>query len=142
MLSIVDNHDSRAQRNHDNVLAFYDLMINQRKPVEACARYLTTDYIQHNPLIPTGGAALGTFFGEVMKNRPHFHVKVHRLIASGDWVRAHVNFINLYSDEPDDRGIAGVDIFRINADSKVAEHWDALQAVPDPATAANTNTMF
>jgi predicted SnoaL-like aldol condensation-catalyzing enzyme len=142
MISIVASHDSRAQRNHDNVLAFYELMINQRKPAEACEKYLRPDYIQHNPLIPTGAAALGVFFGEVVKGRALFHVKVHRIIACGDWVWAHVNFINLYSDEPGDRGIAGVDIFRIDANGKVAEHWDALQAVPDPATAANTNSMF
>lgn len=142
MLTIVDSNDPRAVRNKDNVLAFYDLMLNQQKPQEACGKYLDPGYIQHNPIIPTGAAGLGNFFAEVVKGRPKLHVKVHRIIASGDYVWAHVNFVNLYSDDDGDLGVAGVDIFRMDAEGRVLEHWDALQAVPDPKTAANTNGMF
>lgn len=142
MIFIGDSNDPRSIRNRDNILAFYDLMINQKKPAEAAAKYLVPEYIQHNPLIPSGADALATFFAVAVKNRPRFHVKVHRIIASGDWVWSHVNFVNLYSDEPDDRGVAGVDIFRMTADGKAIEHWDALQQVPDPRTSANANGMF
>jgi hypothetical protein len=31
----------------------------------------------------------------------------------------HVNFLNLNNDGPNDRGIAGVDIFRFNSDGKI-----------------------
>jgi hypothetical protein len=31
---------------------------------------------------------------------------VHHIIAGSDWVWAHVNFLNLYNDDPNDRGIA------------------------------------
>jgi predicted SnoaL-like aldol condensation-catalyzing enzyme len=142
MLTIVDANDQRAIRNKDKVLAFYDMMLNQQKPEEACAKYLDPGYIQHNPGIPTGAAALGKFFAEVVKGRPKLHVKAHRVIASGDYVWVHVNFLNLYSDDDADLGVAGVDIFRMDAEGRVVEHWDALQAVPDPRTSANTNGMF
>jgi predicted SnoaL-like aldol condensation-catalyzing enzyme len=41
--------------------------------------------------------------------------------------------------EPTDRGMAVVDIFRIE-DGKIAEHWDVIQEVPE--FAANNNSMF
>ena len=62
MLALVDPKDSRAVRNKDNVLALYDLMINQKKSEEATAKFVRPDYIQHNPLIADGSVALGQYF--------------------------------------------------------------------------------
>jgi predicted SnoaL-like aldol condensation-catalyzing enzyme len=45
-----------------------------------------------------------------------------------------------YIDTPGDRGRAVIDLFRVR-DSKIVEHWNAEQAVPDTA-ANNNNTMF
>ena len=54
MIVLVDPNDSRAVRNKDNVLALYDLMINQKKSEEGTAKLVSPVYIQHNPLIPDG----------------------------------------------------------------------------------------
>ena len=61
---------------------------------------------------------------------------MHKIIAVGDYVFAHVNFLNLLSDDPHDTGVAGVDIYRFDADGKAAEHWDTLQLVGDPTNSA------
>lgn len=142
MTATIIANDAQSKQNVETVLGLYDMMINQKKGPEAVKKYLTPDYIQHNPLIPTGAESLGAFFGQVAAGRPRLNVVVHKLIASGDYVWAHVNFLNLYNDDPNDRGIAGVDIYRFDANGKIAEHWDTLQEVPDPQKAANANGMF
>lgn len=136
MLVLVDANDARAVRNKDNVLALYDLMINQKKSEEATAKYLRPDYIQHNPLIAEGAAALGQYFGQVTREHERARVVVHKIIAVGDYVFAHVNFLNLLTDDPEDTGIAGVDIYKFDDEGLAIEHWDALQLVGNPANSA------
>ena len=152
MIVLVDPNDSRALRNKDNVLALYELMINQKKSEEGTAKFLSPAYIQHNPLIPDGSVALGQFFGKITRERARARIVVHRIIAVGDYVWAHVNFLNLFNDDPQDTGIAGVDIYKMDADGKALEHWDTLQMVGDPKNSApliapnisraNANGMF
>ncbi len=141
MIELVDTNDSRAVRNKNNVLGFYDLVIDKKKS-EDVHRFMSPAYIQHNPLIANGPDALGKFFGQITKERAKARVVVHKIIAVGDYVFAHVNFLNLFNDDPKDTGIAGVDIYRMNSDGKAIEHWDVLQEVGDPKKAAHANGMF
>jgi predicted SnoaL-like aldol condensation-catalyzing enzyme len=152
MITLVDANNNRAIRNKDNVLAWYDLMINRKKPEEAAAKFVNPAYVQHNPLIADGSDALGKYFGQVIRQRASARVVVHRIIAVGDYVWAHANFLNLFNDDPQDTGVAGVDIFRMDAEGKAIEHWDVLQLVGDPKNSApwvapnipraNPNGMF
>ena len=92
------------------------------------------------------------FFAQVTRERAQARVVVHRIIAAGDYVWAHVNFLNLFNDDPNDTGIAGVDIYKMDSDGKAIEHWDTLQIVGDPKNSAplmapnipraNPNGMF
>jgi len=134
MIEIVDVNHGRAVRNKNNILVLYDLMINKKTSEEGTAKFVSPAYIQHNPLIADGSVALGQFFGRVTRERARARVVVHRIIAVGDYVWAHVNFLNLFNDDPDDTGIAGVDIYKFDADGKAIEHWDTLQLVGDPKT--------
>jgi predicted SnoaL-like aldol condensation-catalyzing enzyme len=152
MIEIVNPNDARAVRNKDNVLALYEAMINQKRSEEATAKFLSPTYVQHNPLIPDGSVGLGQYFGQVTRERTRARVVVHKIIAVGDYVWAHVNFLNLFNDDPADTGVAGVDIYKMDADGKGIEHWDTLQLVGDPKNsapwvapnipAANSNGMF
>src|SRR5690348_5118511 len=145
MIEIIDVNDSRTVRNKNNVLALYDLMINKKKSEEATAKFVSPAYIQHNPLIADGSVALGKFFGQITRERARARVVVHRIVAVGDYVWARVNFLNLFNDDPDDTGIVGVDIYKMDADG-------TLQLVGDPKNSApligpnipraNPNGMF
>jgi predicted SnoaL-like aldol condensation-catalyzing enzyme len=136
MIELVDAKDSRAVRNKNNVLGFYDLVINEKRSEESVAQFMNPSYVQHNPLIPDGAEALGKFFGQITKERARARVVVHHIIAVGDYVWAHVNFLNLFNDDPRDTGIAGVDIYKMDAAGKAIEHWDTLQVVGEPKNSA------
>jgi predicted SnoaL-like aldol condensation-catalyzing enzyme len=151
MIVLVDPNDSRAIRNKDMILDHYDRMINH-KDAETGTRNFNGGYVQHNPLMGDGRVALAKFFGEVAAKRAKGRIVVHKIIAAGDYVWTHVNFLNFFSDEPDDTGVAGVDIFKMDDDGKAIEHWDVLQFVGNPKDSApliapnipraNSNGMF
>ncbi|MEM8585908.1 MAG: nuclear transport factor 2 family protein [Bacteroidota bacterium] len=134
--------DETSRKNAETVIALYEEMINDKNPMEAVQKYIRSDYIQHNPMIPDGNMAIGKFFEQVQAVNSRSRVVVHKVIAAGDQVWAFVNFLNFTNNDEDDLGLAGVDIYRMDENGMLAEHWDAVQEVGDPAKAANRNGVF
>lgn len=105
---------------HRNKALVLDAMTSlfQRHDASAVERLYAEDYIQHNPDIPQGRAALQ---GLVETLSPSVCYEPGLIIAEGDFVAIHGR-IRGWADEPQ----VVVDIFRIQ-DRKLAEHWDVLQ---------------
>lgn len=118
---------NQLERNKANVLAFYDLAFNQHKLQEAVDKYIGKSYWQHNPSVGDGGQAFIDAFAPFLKENPQSRASVKRVIAEGDLVMVHV----FSQTNPKDKGEAVVDIFRLDNDGKIVEHWDVIQPVPE-----------
>ena len=95
-------------------------------------RYFVANYVQHNPVIPNGAAAIAGLI-PTLKNLSY---EIGMVVAEGDVVMVHGRYVG-WGPKP----LVAVDIFKVK-DGKVVEHWDVMQEeVPASATASG-NPMF
>lgn len=130
-------NSSEEERNKRNVVEFYNLAINE-KNYEAAEKYIGDTYIQHNPIAADGREGLKNFLAFAKENMSEYHSDIKRVFADGDYVILHVHA----KRTPDDRGSAVMDIFRLDENGKVVEHWDVIQEIPPPEERMNDNGMF
>ena len=127
--------DSKLERNKKNVIEFYDLAFNKCKPKEAVEKYTGDDYIQHNPHVESGKEGFINYFLNLAKKYPGKKAHFERTIAEENLVVVHCS-----QKWPGDSDYASIDIFRVDENGKIVEHWDVIQEVP--ANSVNNNTMF
>jgi predicted SnoaL-like aldol condensation-catalyzing enzyme len=126
--ALLQSSDPKLAANKKLVFDVYRLII-QAGRTDLAPQYFTEDYIQHNPNVATGRAAMMEFMKRTRPVRPiqpHITFPVIAIMAEGDLVMvATVS----YAPDPESPGhkYAGThfDLFRI-ANGKIAEHWDSV----------------
>ncbi|GAA3261927.1 nuclear transport factor 2 family protein [Nonomuraea helvata] len=126
---------SKLDRNKRNVLAFYEAGINS-KDFDAATKLIGERYVQHNPAIADGVEGFKSRVDFIKETFPQLRAEVKNIFADGDFVIAHVHGVRV----PGQRGTAIVDIFRLDENGKLIEHWDVMQDIPEKAE--NENGMF
>lgn len=98
-------------------------------------QFIAQHYVQHSSLAEPGLDALKRWLDDRRADSPEAQQTIHRAFADGDHVIVHVHVRRW----PGDRGLAVVDIFRLEA-GMIVEHWDVIQEVPEHPV--NRNSMF
>ena len=116
--------DSLTARNKALVRDFYTTVLIKRD-VDAAARFLWPDYIQHNPNVPTGLTGFtDTFRARFAKPLPpDYRRELLNVVAENDLVVIYVAQTWTGHDGIHHRAL-GFDMFRVR-EGKIAEHWDA-----------------
>ena len=138
------------ERNKENVVAYYTRAFNDKQPEDAVARYVGFDkpgqdldhsgephlYIQHNPLAASGAPAFISFVRFATTTYPDIHIDIRRVVAECDLVFTHgllTGAVPIFGP----RGSKVVDVFRLDEQGKIVEHWDVLAQIS--ATSLNGN---
>ena len=114
------------EQNKQTVARLFDAF--RAGDVDAFDDLIVVDYVQHNPQADNGLQAVKNLIAPLGP----LDVDVHRVLAEGDLVAVHANNKTFNT--------AGVDIFRLDEDGKIIEHWDVTQPIPE--TTASGNDMF
>ncbi|OYU20274.1 MAG: hypothetical protein CFE34_00805 [Rhodobacteraceae bacterium PARR1] len=97
----------------------------------AIDRYWAEDYIQRNPMFPSGSAVIREAFSNMPED---FKYEIGMVIAEDDLVAIHGRYTG-FTPTP----LIVVDIYRVE-DGKIKEHWDIGQ--PEVLETVSGNPMF
>jgi predicted SnoaL-like aldol condensation-catalyzing enzyme len=131
-----DGQEAVEERNKQIAIEFYNAALNE-KNWEKTRSMIGNRYVQHNLNAIDGPEGLKAHIEFLKRDFPNNRGEIKHALADGDLVALHIH--NRRS--PELRGNAVVDLFRIE-NGKVVEHWDVVQAIPEPEKAKNKNTMF
>lgn len=107
-----------------------------KQDAETIRNTANSDYIQHNPFVPTG---LEPFIGllPVLKENGTYAENV-RMFQDGNYVFMHNIWKNAKPFGADE--MVAFDIIRVDENGKVAEHWDAMTVLVKETASGRTQT--
>lgn len=123
----------KTSRHKAIVLEFLTKTFTDRD-LTALDRWLSPDYIQHNPSIPAKRAGLRALVEKYPEGRHYEPGKI--IIGEGDLVMVHGRYSG-----GGGKTLIAADIFRFEGDL-IVEHWDVLQEEVATEKTVAGNPMF
>jgi predicted SnoaL-like aldol condensation-catalyzing enzyme len=125
-----------AEASRNLVLSFYKKALIEKRPRAAFAEYVSADFVEHKPDVPTGGrTAVAAFLEGLIKELPDAKWEILRTVAEKNLVFLHARFTPAPGAPP----YAIADLFRIDG-CVIVEHWDVVGPPRDGQT--NSNSRF
>lgn len=138
LLSVILASNGMAQTNHLNNKEIVGTFLGAvaKQDVETIRKFGNSDYIQHNPFVPTG---LEPFIGllPVLKENSTYAENV-RMFQDGNYVFMHNLWHNAKPFGADE--MVAFDIIRVDENGKAAEHWDAMTVLVKETASGRTQT--
>ncbi len=124
--SLLGSNDAALGANKRLVFDFWREVF-EGGHMELADKYLSDEYVQHNPNVQSGRAAFVDFFSKIKKPQtiaPHIQAPLVSIVAERDLVI--LSFGREYPDPKDSTKryvTTWFDMFRI-VNGKIVEHWD------------------
>ena len=134
--SISEQSSENDKKMNNKEIAGNFLGAVAKQDAETMRQFANADFIQHNPFVPTG---LEPFIGllPVLKENGTYAENV-RMFQDGDYVFMHNIWHNAKPFGADE--MVAFDIIRVDANGKVAEHWDAMTVLVKETASGRTQT--
>jgi predicted SnoaL-like aldol condensation-catalyzing enzyme len=116
--------DAQTARNKEVVRDFYTTVLIGRN-VDAAPKFLRSDYIQHNPQVPTGLKGFMDTFRDRFSQKlpPDYKRELLNVVGDNDMVVTYMRQTWTSKDGQHHQALE-FDMFRVQ-DGMIAEHWDA-----------------
>jgi predicted SnoaL-like aldol condensation-catalyzing enzyme len=126
-LAMLASPDPKLARNKKLVFDFWRI-VYEGGHIEQAPKYMAEGYIQHNPNVKSGRAAFMELFSKARPPRPvaaRMKMPIITIMAERDLVMvSHVRKVRDRANPEHIYAITWFDVFRIDDQGLIAEHWD------------------
>ncbi len=133
-LALLASPDPKLARNKKHVFDFWRI-VYEGGHVDQAPKYMAPEYIQHNPNLPSGRQTFVDFFKKQRPPKPisdRMKMPVFAILADGDYVSVFSARKVRDRQKPDHvYTITWFDMFRIDRNGLIAEHWDPSETWVD-----------